>query len=111
MRFSPETKKSIYDLLVNNSYNLCIFILGIIIRVCQPSQRFRMRITPIPIIPMMLMIKSMNENSVFEPPGAIFKGISGMAEMFDSWDSYPVLFTDTGDSVDILSRGALPVSF
>ena len=28
MRFSPETKKSIYDLLVNSSYNLCIFYFG-----------------------------------------------------------------------------------
>jgi hypothetical protein len=70
-----------------------------------------MRTTPIPITPMMLMIRSMNENSVFDPPGAIFTGISGMAEMFDSWDSYPVLFSDTGDAVAILSRGALHVSF
>ena len=60
---------------------------------------------------MMLTIRSVNENPVFEPPGAIFTGISGIAEMFDSWDSYPVLFSDTGNAVDILSRGALPVPF
>jgi hypothetical protein len=65
----------------------------------------------IPTIPMMLMIRGMNENPVFEPPGVIFTGISGMAEMFDSCDSYPVLFSDTGDAADILSRGALHVSF
>jgi hypothetical protein len=65
----------------------------------------------IPIIPMMMMIRGMNENPVFEPPGAIFTGISGIAERFDSWDSYPALFSDTGNPVDILSRGALPVSF
>jgi hypothetical protein len=66
---------------------------------------------PIPIIPMMLMIRSVNENPVFEPPGAIFKGISGMAEMFDAWDSIPALFPEAGNPVDIVSRGALPVSF
>ena len=72
-----------------------------------------MRTTPItiPSIPMILMTRGMNENPVFDPLGAIFTGISGMAEMFDSLDSYPVLFSDTGDAVGLLSMGAMHVLF
>ena len=72
-----------------------------------------MRTTPntIPIIPMMLMTRGMNENPVSGPPGVIFTGISGMAEMFDSRDAYPVLFPDTGDIVGTLSWGAMHVPF
>ena len=57
------------------------------------------------------MTRGMNENPVFDPLGAIFTGISGMAEMFDSLDSYPVLFSDTGDAVGLLSMGAMHVLF
>jgi hypothetical protein len=60
---------------------------------------------------MMLITRCMNEYPVFDPPGAIFTGISGMAEQFDSWDSYPVLFSNTGNTVGTLSRGAMFVSF
>jgi len=57
------------------------------------------------------MTRCMNENPVFDPPGAIFTGISGMAELFDSRDSYPVLFSTTGNAVGTLSRGSMLVSF
>jgi len=65
----------------------------------------------IPIIPMMLKTSGMKENSVPDPPGAIFARISGIAEMFDSWGSYPVLCSDTGDTSGNLSRLAMHGSF
>ena len=57
------------------------------------------------------MTRCMNENPVFDPPGAFFTGISGMAERFDSRDSYPVLFSTIGNAVGTLSRGSMLVSF
>ena len=71
-----------------------------------------MRTTPItiPIIPIMLMTRGMNENTIFDPPGAIFAGISGVVEMSDSRDSIPVRFSDPDDTVSIFSRGAMHVS-
>jgi hypothetical protein len=64
------------------------FLFWIFMRVSKHTCQRRMRTTPIPIpnIPMVLMTRGMKENPVFDPSGAIFTGISGMAEMFDSWD-------------------------
>jgi len=72
-----------------------------------------MRTTPItiPIIPIMLMTSDKNENTVFDPPGPILTGISGVVEMFDSRDLIPVRFSDRGDAVSIFSRGAMHVSW
>jgi len=113
MRFSPGTGKYIYGLLVNNSDYLCNLYLGIIIKVCQRTHQLRMSTTPItiPIIPIMLMTRGMNEYPVFDPPAAIFTGISAMAIMFDSRDSCPVLFPDTGGAVGTLSCGSMHVPF
>ena len=60
---------------------------------------------------MMLMTRGMNDNTFFDPSDAIFTGFSGMAKMFDSPDSYPVLFSDTGDTAGISVMGARQVSF
>ena len=57
------------------------------------------------------MTTDKNENTVFDPPGAIFTGIFGMVEMFDSRDSNPVLFPDTGDTMSTLSGDSMDFSF
>jgi hypothetical protein len=72
-----------------------------------------MRTTPIPNpnIPMVLMTRSSKESPVFDPDGAIFTGISGIAEMFVSRDSYQVLFSDTVVAAGIIQGEAMRVPF
>jgi hypothetical protein len=50
---------------------------------------------------MMPIISGMKENPVFDPSGVILWGISGNAEMFDSRESFPALFSDTADATGI----------
>lgn len=60
---------------------------------------------------MVMMTRGRKENPVFDSSGAIFTGISGMTEMFDSRDLYPELISDTVDGAGILPGKAMEVSF
>ena len=60
---------------------------------------------------MVLMTRGRKEKPVFDSSDAIFTGISGMAEMFDSRDLYAELISDTIDGAGIFPNEAISVSF